>query len=148
MAINMMCMNTECKHYWEDNCMKNLDEERIEIDADGKCTTFEKGTNELYKQSILKAKLKKATAGWHMYLEGKTLIVGEIDGSYNLLSIFGEKNGISNLYEFVYDNCKDLYKELGYKSLKDYIAECKIGNDGFGFDKDEIELLKEGKSIE
>lgn len=50
MAINMMCENSECKHYWEDNCMRNMNEERINIDASGTCTTFEEGVNELYKQ--------------------------------------------------------------------------------------------------
>lgn len=29
-AINMMCTNTECKYYWEDNCQRNLEEKRIE----------------------------------------------------------------------------------------------------------------------
>lgn len=49
MAINMMCTNSECKHYWEDNCMRNIYEERIEIDGNGMCITFENGVNELYK---------------------------------------------------------------------------------------------------
>jgi hypothetical protein len=48
MAINMMCMNSECKHYYEDNCMRNINEERIEIDENGQCLTFEKGRSELY----------------------------------------------------------------------------------------------------
>lgn len=49
MTINMMCMNDNCKYYWEDNCMKNLNEERIVIDTAGKCETFEKGVSEWYK---------------------------------------------------------------------------------------------------
>lgn len=36
MAINMMCMNNKCKYYWEDSCARNLNEERIEINEDGK----------------------------------------------------------------------------------------------------------------
>lgn len=48
MAINMMCQNSNCKYYWEDNCMRNINEERIEIDEEGKCETFEAGINELY----------------------------------------------------------------------------------------------------
>lgn len=48
MAINMMCMNDKCKHYWEDNCMRNINEERIVIDENGKCETFEQGINEIY----------------------------------------------------------------------------------------------------
>lgn len=49
MAINMMCMNSECAYYWEDNCMKNINEERIEIGEDGKCETFEKGVSTMYE---------------------------------------------------------------------------------------------------
>lgn len=49
MAINMMCMNSRCKHYWEDNCMRNLNEERIEINENGVCETFEEGVNECYE---------------------------------------------------------------------------------------------------
>lgn len=48
MAINMMCTNSDCKHYWEDNCMRNINEEQIEINAYGKCVTFEEGVNECY----------------------------------------------------------------------------------------------------
>ena len=50
MAINMMCMNTKCKYYWEDNCTRNLDEIRIEINEDGKCITFEHGESDWYKE--------------------------------------------------------------------------------------------------
>ena len=48
MAINMMCTNSKCINYWEDNCMKNLNEERIYIDEDGVCETFEAGTSPMY----------------------------------------------------------------------------------------------------
>lgn len=51
MAINMMCMNSKCKYYWEDNCTRNIEEERIVIDFDGKCETFEEGVSEWYKES-------------------------------------------------------------------------------------------------
>lgn len=49
MAINIMCMNDKCEYYYEDNCMKNLNEERIEINETGRCETFKEGTNELYE---------------------------------------------------------------------------------------------------
>lgn len=49
MAINMMCMNSECKHYFEDNCMRNIQEERIVINSYGQCKTFEKGVSECYQ---------------------------------------------------------------------------------------------------
>ena len=34
--------------------MKNINEERIEIDENGKCVTFEKGVNEAYGEVNLK----------------------------------------------------------------------------------------------
>lgn len=49
MAINMMCTNSRCVNYWEDNCMKNINEERIEINAEGMCETFEEGVSPIYK---------------------------------------------------------------------------------------------------
>lgn len=52
MAINMMCQNYECKFYFEDNCMKNLNEERLVLDSNGKCETFEKGKNEAYNITV------------------------------------------------------------------------------------------------
>lgn len=47
--MNLMCLNTSCKHYYEDSCMKCLGGERIELDYHGKCTTFELGKNEVYE---------------------------------------------------------------------------------------------------
>lgn len=60
MAINMMCMNDKCKYYWEDSCVRNLNEERIEINEDGKCETFEEGICDWYLtkgevKSVMKA---------------------------------------------------------------------------------------------
>lgn len=51
MAIKMMCMNTECKYYWEDCCTRNLQEERIIINRNGKCETFEIGVSDFYIES-------------------------------------------------------------------------------------------------
>jgi hypothetical protein len=51
MAINMMCTNSDCKYYWEDCCTRNLQEERIIIDSDGKCETFEEGISDFYNES-------------------------------------------------------------------------------------------------
>ena len=50
MAINMMCTNSKCINYWEDNCMKNLNEERININGDGVCDTFEAGISPWYEK--------------------------------------------------------------------------------------------------
>lgn len=49
MAINMMCTNSRCVNYWEDNCMKNINEDRIEINAEGMCETFKEGVSPIYK---------------------------------------------------------------------------------------------------
>lgn len=51
MAINMMCTNSRCRYYWEDQCTRNIQEERIELDFDGKCETFEEGKSDWYKES-------------------------------------------------------------------------------------------------
>ena len=48
MAINMMCMNDECKYYYEDSCTRNLEEKRIVIDVNGNCETFEVGKSDYY----------------------------------------------------------------------------------------------------
>ena len=52
MAINMMCMNSECKYYWEDCCTRNIQEERIVINAYGECETFEKGVSDWYQEPM------------------------------------------------------------------------------------------------
>jgi hypothetical protein len=49
LAINMMCMNSKCKFYWEDCCTLNMDEKSIVINASGTCTTFEAGVSDWYK---------------------------------------------------------------------------------------------------
>jgi len=46
-------MNSRCKYYWEDNCMNNIEEKRIEIDENGKCETFEEGKSDWYKFECL-----------------------------------------------------------------------------------------------
>jgi hypothetical protein len=50
MAINMMCTNSKCKSYWEDNCTRNINEERIEINGNGQCETFEAGISQWYEE--------------------------------------------------------------------------------------------------
>lgn len=51
MAINMMCMNSDCKYYWEDCCTRNMNEERIVISTNGRCETFEEGVSDWYKEA-------------------------------------------------------------------------------------------------
>jgi len=48
MANYIFCTNSRCKYYFEDDCIKNLNNERVEINYDGKCETFEYGVFEGY----------------------------------------------------------------------------------------------------
>jgi len=95
---------------------------------------------------IKKAKLKKATKSWQGYLKDKILIVGELFNGYNLIGILGEKD-FSGLCKYAYENDKAVFDELGYETLNAWIEECELGNDGFGFSKDGIEILEEWKWI-
>lgn len=52
MDINMMCLNSKCKYYWEDCCQKNIEETRIEIDETGQCVSFETGVCQYYKMEL------------------------------------------------------------------------------------------------
>lgn len=45
------CENSNCKHYFEDSCIKNSNGEMISIDNTGRCMDFEKGINECYAES-------------------------------------------------------------------------------------------------
>lgn len=47
--MDLMCMNSRCKHYFEDMCMKSVNEDRIVLDYQGICTHFEWGKHEGYK---------------------------------------------------------------------------------------------------
>lgn len=74
MAINMMCMNSNCKYYWEDNCMRNMNEERLEINEYGKCVTFVEGTNELYNcEYSQNGKCVHAFSEGELYCDGTEL---------------------------------------------------------------------------
>jgi hypothetical protein len=88
MAINMMCMNSDCKYYWEDNCMRNINEERIEIDENGKCETFEEGVNELYN-----CEFSKDNKCQHCNSDGE-LICKEEQQDKDKCSLYNEVGGI------------------------------------------------------
>lgn len=47
----IFCLNSDCKHYFEDNCMKFLAKSMLNISTDRKCSDFEKGEYEGYKQT-------------------------------------------------------------------------------------------------
>lgn len=42
-------MNSNCEHYFEDNCLLFYEKNTIQISKDGKCESFEEGINEAYK---------------------------------------------------------------------------------------------------
>lgn len=44
-------LNTDFKHYFEDNCMKFFEENTLNISNDGKCEDFETGEYEEYKHT-------------------------------------------------------------------------------------------------
>lgn len=44
----IFCLNTNCKHYFEDNCTKFFEKSKLNISVDGKCEDFESGKNEGY----------------------------------------------------------------------------------------------------
>lgn len=48
------CRNSSCKNYFEDSCIKNLNNEMVCFDEDGKCETFEAGEFEGYTESKVK----------------------------------------------------------------------------------------------
>ena len=86
-------------------------------------------------------KLKKVKYPWHKYLEGRKLMLFTwSDSTYNLIGIYGENNGLDGLCEYVWKNDAKAAKEDGYKSLEEFKEDVYLGNNGFGFDKDEIEL--------
>ena len=86
---------------------------------------------------ISAGKLKATKRPWHKYLEGKILILFEFGGAYNLLAIKDEKS-LKGLCKYAWEHDEENSKE--YDCLDDFIGEVELGNDGFGFDKDEIEL--------
>lgn len=47
----IFCLNSDCKHYFEDNCMKFFQENTVSISRNGKCGDFEKGEYEGYKHT-------------------------------------------------------------------------------------------------
>lgn len=46
MAIRgIFCLNSRCEHYFEDNCMKILQEDTVRISEEGNCEDFKQGIN-------------------------------------------------------------------------------------------------------
>lgn len=50
MVYGIFCMNSNCKHYYEDNCMFMFGQGSVSVSEDGMCKTFEKGKHEEYEE--------------------------------------------------------------------------------------------------
>lgn len=48
MVRGVFCLNTRCKHYFEDTCIHILTKDVITVGEYGKCETFEEGVSEYY----------------------------------------------------------------------------------------------------
>lgn len=46
----VFCLNSSCKHYFEDSCVKILQDDSIDVSEDGRCVSFEAGVCEGYKE--------------------------------------------------------------------------------------------------
>lgn len=46
----IFCLNSSCKHYFEDSCIKILEDDSIDVSEDGRCVSFEPGVCEGYKE--------------------------------------------------------------------------------------------------
>jgi hypothetical protein len=46
----IFCLNSKCKHYFEDSCVKILENDSIDVSEDGRCVSFVPGVCEGYKE--------------------------------------------------------------------------------------------------
>lgn len=118
MAINMMCMNSKCVHYWEDNCIRNLNEERIEINENGMCETFKLGTNPAYEHE-----------------ERLKMSIEELDvtvRSYNCL----KRSGINTVGDLIEKSMDDLehIRNMSSKCVEEIVG--LLGEHGLDLRKD------------
>lgn len=42
-VTGVCCLNTNCKHFYEDNCMRIFEEKTVDISENGQCENYEKG---------------------------------------------------------------------------------------------------------
>lgn len=42
-VTGICCLNTNCKHFYEDNCMRIFEEKTVDISENGQCENYEKG---------------------------------------------------------------------------------------------------------
>jgi len=93
---------------------------------------------------IVKGKLKLSALPnseqfWHNYLIGKTftLCSSLAEGCWNLIGIDGEEK-CSNFLKWVWNH----EPKHDYESFEDMTEEMDFGNDGFGFETEEIEVIE------
>lgn len=91
---------------------------------------------------VKKGKLKNIIKPWHKYLEDKIMLLISMFGIWNLIVIEGEED-LNGLCEYAWNNDPEAKAE--YDTLKGWQEEVENGNDGFGFDYDEIEIINSGE---
>ena len=131
MAINMMCRNSKCVHYWEDNCIRNINEERIVISELGVCHTFERGESPLYKgQELMDSEQLNKT------LEELDVTVR----SYNCL----KRAGINSVGDLVKMSEDDLchIRNMGRRCVEEIVKKLK----GLGLELRREETEDESKT--
>lgn len=88
---------------------------------------------------IIKGKLKKAEHEWQEYLLGKELLLCTgLNNTVKLLAI--EEMEIIFFCKYLWDN--NHFVREDYVSLKELVEDVGLGNYGFGFDIDEIEITE------
>lgn len=85
---------------------------------------------------LVVGKLKEVKEDWHEYLKDRELVLFNLFGQWSLMSIKNE-NGLGGLCEMIWEN----EKEHDYCSLEGWKEDVELGNAGFGFDYDEIEII-------
>ncbi|OZV10770.1 hypothetical protein CIW83_18295 [Tissierella sp. P1] len=93
---------------------------------------------------IVKGKLKKATHEWQEYLLNKELLLCTgLENTLNLLAI--DEKDLNEYCNYLWD--KNYFVREEYERLEWLIEDIELGNYGFGFDVDEIEIIEIIKEI-
>lgn len=88
---------------------------------------------------LVRGKLNKIDKQYKRYLEGKDLVILDIENQYLLLGICNEKN-ILNFSLYAWDN-GDVGKDI-YSSKDEFVFACIKGFEVFSFKYDEIDVMK------
>lgn len=93
---------------------------------------------------IMKGKLKKATHEWQEYLlEKELLLCTGLGNTLNLLAI--DEKDLNEYCNYLWDNNHFVREDYG--SLEVLLEDIELGNYGFGFDVDEIEVTETIKEL-